>query len=199
MSVLCGIFKRCMVQVNKIDHTSHQYMNGLHKMNKLVGLGDIVAAHGIKGQVKIRTHTTDPKDIMKYGPLLDETGQKVCVIKSVRESSPHLVIATLENCNTRNEAELFMGKKLFIYREQLPAVAEDEFYHEDLVGMQVVDEDGSVLGNILGLQDFGAGTFIDVQPLDCNKISTIPFTKDAILSVDTITKQMVVNREFVLS
>jgi 16S rRNA processing protein RimM len=166
-------------------------------MTKLICLGEIVAAHGIKGQVKIKTFTETPTNITAYGALHDGHG-KTYKLVSPKMAGPFSVIASIAGVSDRNQAEAMRGIKLFIERDQLPAPSENEYYHEDLMGMAVVDQSGKNYGVIVGLQDFGAGVFFDIKSDDTSKMATLPMNQDAVLSVDLERREMCIDPEFLL-
>jgi 16S rRNA processing protein RimM len=164
-------------------------------MTKTICLGEIVAAHGIKGHVKIKTYTTNPESLQLYKTLTDAKG-RYFKVSNVRASSPHSVIAFVQGITTRNQAEELRGTHLYITRDQLPQTAHDEFYHEDLIGLRINDSEGTCYGSILGVQNFGAGEFFDIKA--DNKIITLPFNKDAVIDISIETGIMIINPEFLL-
>jgi len=164
---------------------------------KTVCLGEIVAAHGIKGHVKIKTHTGNPVDIGSYGVIKDAKGREYA-LSNVRAANPNSAIAFIQGVTDRNQAEALRGTELFIEREQLPEPTDDEYYHEDLVDLMVRDEQGNVYGTILGVQDFGAGEFFDIKSEEHNKIITLPFNEEAVRDINVEEGFMVIDPEFLL-
>ncbi|MDP3371434.1 MAG: ribosome maturation factor RimM [Candidatus Paracaedibacteraceae bacterium] len=164
---------------------------------KTVCLGEIVAAHGIKGHVKIKTHTANPSDIGSYGVLKDDKGV-VYKLSNVRTANPNSAIAFVQGVIDRNQAEALRGTKLFIEREQLPEPSNDEYYHEDIVGLAVLDIQGTSYGTILGIQDFGAGEFFDISSDAHDKIATLPFHDEAVISIDIDKGIVTIDPEFLL-
>ncbi len=164
-------------------------------MTKTICLGEIVAAHGIKGHVKIKTYTANPENLRTYKTMVDEKGRHFTV-SHVRASSPHSVIAFVQGITTRNQAEELRGTQLYITRDQLPQTEHDEFYHEDLIGLRVNDTEGTCYGKILGVQNFGAGEFFDIK--DDDKIITLPFNKDAVIDINIEAGIMTIDPEFLL-
>ena len=126
-------------------------------------LGMIVGVHGVRGHLKIKAYTGNPAALDRYGPLSLDDGRLLHLkVKSV--SPKGTVIAVAQEVTDRNEAELMRGLELFIKRDALPPTANDEVYHTDLVGLEARDNDGVVIGVIVGLHDFGAGDIIEVKP-----------------------------------
>lgn len=147
---------------------------------KPVLLAIIGAAHGIKGEVRIKSFTADPLALADYSPLHDASGRSFEVL-SVRPQG-EVVVARLKGVDGRNAAEALNGTQLFTDRAQLPPEEEGEFYHEDLVGLSVQDETGATIGAVTAVQNFGGG---DVLELTANgrKGVLIPFTHAAVPQV----------------
>ena len=128
-------------------------------------LGQIGAAHGVRGEVRLYSFTADPEAIAGYGPLETEDG-RVVRIESLRRAKDHFV-AQLAGVADRDAAEQLTNVKLYVLRERLPAPDQpDEFYHADLIGLTAVDRAGEKLGTVVALHNFGAGDLIEVRPTD---------------------------------
>jgi 16S rRNA processing protein RimM len=131
------------------------------KKETSVLLGVITGAHGIQGAVKIKSFTGDPADVAAYGPLSDKSGQRSFTLKIVGEQKG-LVIATLEGIRDRNAAEILRGVELYVPRDRMPPVEEGEYFVEDLIGMEVFSQEGSALGTVKGVHEFGAGPILEI-------------------------------------
>jgi 16S rRNA processing protein RimM len=129
-------------------------------MTQLILLGRITDAHGIRGSVKLKSFTADPKAIASYGALQTADG-RVIEIARMKPSNDGF-IADLKNIKDRNAAETFKGQDLLIAREKLPVAQDDEIYLVDLVG-QEASHNGIVLGKIIGIENFGAGDLLDIE------------------------------------
>jgi 16S rRNA processing protein RimM len=154
-------------------------------------LGRIAAAHGIRGEVLIKTFTAEPESIGAYGPLSDKGGTRTFEIESLRVTSKG-VVARLKGVADRNAAEAVRGTELYIERERLPAAAEGEFYHADLIGLLAVDRGGKAIGEIVAVHNFGAGDLIEVRLRGSAKTELIPFTDTAVPEVDIAGRRAVV-------
>jgi len=142
----------------------------------------IGAAHGIKGEVRVKTFTGDPMALADYGPLRSRDGSSFEVL-GLRPQG-NIVVARLKGIADRGEAEALNGTELFVERAALPdKLEEEEFYHADLMGMDVLDERGNKLGKVTAIQNFGAGDILEVKGPGLNG-ALIPFTKAAVPSVD---------------
>ncbi len=142
-------------------------------------LGAIAGAHGVKGEVKIKTFTQQPQDIASYGPLQNEDGDKTFSIVRFRPDKIG-VVATIEGIRGRDDAQRLKGTRLYVKREALPQVEEETWYHADLMGLKVRDKDDKEYGVVIGVYDFGAGDMVEVAPNFGEESLFIPFTRDAV-------------------
>jgi 16S rRNA processing protein RimM len=145
-------------------------------------LGEIGAAQGLKGEVRLRSYTQDPAAIARYGALADEHGGTI-EIESLLVT-PKALIARIKGVTTREGAEVLNRTKLYIARSRLPTRDEEEWYHADLIGLAVVNSDGASIGTVITVQNFGAGDLIEVKPAAGGPTLLIPFTRDAVPEVD---------------
>jgi 16S rRNA processing protein RimM len=156
-----------------------------------VCLGQIGAAHGVRGEVRLHSFTADPAAITSYGPLESEDG-RVVEIKTMRPAKDHFV-ATLAGVADRNAAERLVNTKLYVPRERLPAPDDpDEFYHADLIGLAVVDGAGRKRGTVTAVHNFGAGDLIEVLPDEGGKTELLPFDEVHVPTVDIAAGKIVV-------
>ena len=155
-------------------------------------LGQIGAAHGIRGEVRLRSFTADPEAIGNYGPLETEDG-RVLEIEAMRPAKNHFV-ARLSGIRDRAAAERLVNVKLYVPRDRLPEpVEDDEFYHADLIGLTVVDRAGERLGTVVAIHNFGAGDLIEVQPDAGGKTELVRFDDTHVLAVDVAAGKIVVD------
>jgi 16S rRNA processing protein RimM len=156
-------------------------------------LGRIAGAHGIRGEVLIKTFTVAPENIGAYGPLSDVSGTRTFAIQSAR-ATPKGVVARLQGIRDRNGAEALKGVDLYVERAKLPPAAEGEFYHADLIGMAAVDGTGQPLGAIVAVQNFGAGDLLEIRLEGSNKTELVPFTDANVPEVDIARARVIVIR-----
>lgn len=142
----------------------------------------IAGAHGVRGDVRIKSFTADPEGLAAYGPLTDKGGAREFRIK-IRGLAKGLLRAHIKGVDDRNAAEALAGVELYIDRGLLPEPEGDEFYHSDLVGLKALLEDGSTYGVVRAVHDFGAGDVIEIG-LAAGGAAVLPFTKAVVPSVD---------------
>jgi 16S rRNA processing protein RimM len=145
-------------------------------------LGEIGAAQGLKGEVRLRSYTEEPAAIARYGPLLDERGRAL-EIERVRVT-PTALIARFKGVTTREAAEALARTKLYVERDRLPARTEEEWYHADLIGLAAIDANGKKIGVVVAVQNFGAGDLIEVKPEAGDATVLVPFTRETVPEVD---------------
>jgi 16S rRNA processing protein RimM len=157
-----------------------------------VCLGQIGAAHGVSGEVRLRSFTSDPEAIAGYGALETEDG-RVFTIESLRPAKDHFV-ARLSGIRDREAAHALANAKLYVPRERLPEPTEpNEFYHADLIGLAAVDPQGHKLGMVIGIHNFGAGDLIEVQEAEGRRTQLLPFDAAHVPAVDIADGKIVVD------
>lgn len=144
-------------------------------------LGQIGAAHGIKGEVRLKSFTDPIEAITDYGPLDDGKGRRLKITNW--RASKGVLIVRLAGIGDRNAAEALNGVELSIDRERLPDADDDEFYHADLIGLKVVDEAGTAFGNVIAVHDFGAGDLLEIDAPDGTGFY-LPFTRETVPDID---------------
>jgi 16S rRNA processing protein RimM len=155
---------------------------------KLVLLGEFGRAHGLKGEVRLKSFTEDPKAIARYSPLQSEDGRSF-TLKGVRPAgggSPDLVIVRVEGVATREAAEALNRVRLYAPRERLHrSEGEGEFLLADLIGLAVRDKDGRALGTVVTVPNYGGGDLLEIAPDDGGATALLPFTEAFVPVVDT--------------
>ena len=154
-------------------------------------LGQIGAAHGVRGEVRLRSFTADPEAIGRYGPLETEDG-RIVHIESLRRAKDHFV-ARFSGVADRTSAEQLTNAKLYVLRERLPEPNQpDEFYHADLIGLAVVDRAEGKLGTVVAIHNFGAGDLIEVRPTNGGTTRMLPFDEATVPVVDLAAGRLVI-------
>lgn len=154
-------------------------------------LGVVLGAHGLKGEVKVKTFTHVPAALADYGKLSTEDGRHF-EVGALRETGPDSAVVRFDGVSDRNSAESLKGVKLHVARGALPEPDDDEFYHADLIGLRAEDMSGASLGLVKGLHNFGAGDVIEITD-ESGGVRYIPFTEDAVPTVDIAGGRIVVN------
>jgi len=142
--------------------------------DKLIYVGIIIGAHGIKGEVKVKSFTS-PIDNIATMQLQDTKGHAYSL--KIMGRTKDILICRISNSLDRNTAEAMHGLKLFVMRSNLPKVAESEYYAEDLYGIAVCSTDKEVIGKVVAVYNFGAGDIIEIELLH-GVTEMFPFTKE---------------------
>jgi 16S rRNA processing protein RimM len=151
----------------------------------------IGAAHGVRGEVRLWPFTQDPMAVASYGPLETEDGARTFEIEALRPGKGFL-IARFAGVGDREAAERLTNLELFVPRERLPAIEEDDtYYHADLVGLSAVTAEGVTLGTVTAIHNFGAGDIIEITP-ERGPSMMLSFTETTVPQVDLKAKRMVV-------
>lgn len=146
-----------------------------------VQMAVIGAAHGIRGELRVKTFTGEPLALGDYGPLFAGDGRAL-EIEDIRPAG-EMVVVRFKGVSDRTSAERLTGTELFVDRSVLPPEDEDEFYHADLVGLAVRDETGAAAGKVTAVQNFGGGDILEIT-FQGRKGLLIPFSQAAVPEVD---------------
>ena len=159
------------------------------KADKLVCVGAVAGAFGVRGEARIKSFCAEPEAIAGYGPLTTEDGARQFTLSITRPVKGGFA-ARIEGVASREEAEALKGTRLYARRDKLPALAEDEFYHADLIGLTVVDTGGAEIGRVRAIHDHGAGDMLEVTGPG-GAMVLIPFTGAAVPRVDIAAGRIV--------
>lgn len=157
------------------------------RLDSPVTLAVIIGAHGVTGEVRLKVFTEDLSSykVFNGGAL---------TLKSVRHGS-NGAIARIAEVTDRNAAEALRGTELTVPRSALPPLEPGEYYHADLLGLPVISLEGEALGQVVAIDDFGAGDVIEVERPD-KKRFMVPMNADAV--PDWNAERLVVDAAFVV-
>jgi len=154
-----------------------------------VCLGVVTAPHGVKGMVRVKSFTAEPEALARYGPIENEAGERVAL--TVTGAAKGVLLAAIDGVADRDGAERIKGMRLYLPRAALPPTEEEEFYHADLLGLAASLEDGTDLGRIAAIHDFGAGATLEIARAEGASI-LVPFTRAAVPVIDIDRGRVVV-------
>jgi 16S rRNA processing protein RimM len=152
-------------------------------MSDRICIGAIAGAFGVAGEVRLKSFCTIPEDIASYGPLQSENGERQFRITLTRPVAGGIG-ARIAGVSTKDEADALRGTGLFIDRTRLPTLPDDEFYHTDLIGLEVRDPGGTALGRIVAVYNHGAGDILEISTPRHKSALLLPFTKATVPNVD---------------
>jgi 16S rRNA processing protein RimM len=125
-------------------------------------VGIIVGSHGLQGAVKIKSFMVISDDITIYGPLTDKNGKKSFKLDLISSNNKGIV-AKLRGITDRTASDKLRGLELYLSRDLLPDLKEDEFYYSDLVGLVVENMNSEIIGTVGMVDNYGAGEVIEVD------------------------------------
>jgi 16S rRNA processing protein RimM len=149
------------------------------------------APHGVKGELRVKSFAGDPADFDAYGPLVDARGRSF-EIRSKRHVKDDLFVVRVKGCDDRDAAAALTNVELYVPRQRLPAPDEGEFYYSDLIGLPAFDEDGAPFGQIVAVENFGAGDILEIRPASGGETVLLPFNDDFVPVVDLAARRVVV-------
>ena len=157
---------------------------------KFLEIGLFVGVHGIKGEVKLKSYTQVPENIFSYEKLFIESFDHQIDLKFIKKTKQN-IICKIENIKTRNDAEKLKGLKLFVARDSLPKLNDDEFYQSDLLGFQIYNLKRESFGLIVSFNDFGGGLLAEVKNFD--KTFYLPMGNKFLEKINYEKKEVILN------
>ncbi len=147
-------------------------------------MGVFGAPQGVRGEVRVKSLTSEPSAIGAYGPLTNKARTRPFAFESLRPLKDDMLVARVAGVSTREAAEALKGVEIFARRDQLPPPAHDEFYYDDLIGLEAVDTAGGSLGRVMSLMNYGAGDVLEIAPAQGGETTLLPFTKRVAPRID---------------
>ena len=155
-------------------------------------MGVFGAPQGVRGEVRVKSLTGEPSAIGAYGPLTNKGRTRSFAFESLRPLKDDMLVTRLAGVSTRDAAEALKGVEIFARRDQLPPPREDEFYYDDLVGLDAVDAEGAPLGRVVSLMNHGAGDVLEIAPVGGGETLLLPFTKGVARHIDFDDRQIII-------
>ncbi|MEH6739179.1 MAG: ribosome maturation factor RimM [Sulfitobacter sp.] len=149
----------------------------------LICVGVISGSYGVKGEMRVKSFCAIPEDIQNYSPLTDEAGKQqfaLAILRPIKNGYS----ARLPEIATKEDADVMRATKLYAPRNQLPSLPDDEYYHADLIGLDVYDTGGELLGRVKTVQNHGADDLLELQLSGTSTTTFLPFTLAAVPTVD---------------
>ena len=162
-------------------------------MEQVFQVGIISSTHGVRGEVKVFPTTDDVKRFKKLKEVLLDTGKETLTleIEGVKFFK-QFVILKFKGYDNIDDIVKYRGKSLFVPRENAVKLQKDEYFIADLIGLKVVNEDGSFTGVLKDVMETGANDVYIVESQDGKEV-LIPAIKDCILQVDFEKEQVLVH------
>lgn len=141
---------------------------------KTVTLAAVAGAHGVTGEVRLKLFTESVDSLKRHKSY----NGGALTLKSVRAHKGG-AIARFAEINDRNAAEALRSTLLTVLRSELPALADGEYYHSDLIGLRCVSTEGEDLGTCISVENFGAGDILEIEKPD-GKRFMVPMNAQAV-------------------
>jgi 16S rRNA processing protein RimM len=161
-------------------------------MTKQILIAIIAAPQGLDGSVRLKSFADDPENLKRYKVF--ETPRGPLTLKSLRVQ-PNAIVAKFNEIADRTAAEKWRSVNLHVARDQLPDLADDEFYQSDIIGMKVISDTGVDVGTVKSIENYGATDLIDITLGDGSSVM-IPFIDDAVLEIDDIQGRVIIDAVF---
>ena len=158
-----------------------------------IHIATIGAPHGVRGEVRLRSFATEPAAVASYGPLSDASGARSFVLEALRVVKDDMCVAKLKGVSDRDAAAALTHAKLYVARAQLPPADEGEFYHADLIGLAAQTREGTPLGRVVDVPNYGAGDLLEILPPGGGETLLLPFTDAVVPLVDVKGGRIVVD------
>lgn len=155
-----------------------------------VTVGALAGAFGVKGEVRLKSFCADPEAIADYLPLVTDRGERIDQLVLTGRIANGFS-ARLGGVLTKEDADALRGRTLLADRARLPDLPDDEYYHADLVGLEVRDTGGTILGTVAAVHNHGAGDLIEIRPPGQSDTVLLPFTQELVPAVDLRTGRIV--------
>ena len=139
--------------------------------------------------MRLKSFTSNPDDIAISSITYRERDKCFEIVVTGRLKNG--LAARLSGIVNKEQADDLKGTKLFVPRDRLPSLQEDEFYYSDLIGMIVYDTGGNELGKVQAVLNHGAGDLLEVHGVNLKTSILIPFTKEAVPTVDIAARRIV--------
>ncbi|GEP10842.1 ribosome maturation factor RimM [Methylobacterium gnaphalii] len=159
-------------------------------------LGEFGRAQGLRGEIRLKSFTSDPLAIISYGPLRAADGRTFVLTeaKPAPGSSPDLLVVRVQGVSDRTGAETLTRVALYCERDKLGAPEdEDEFFAADLVGLEAVDAEGATIGTVVAVPNYGGGDLLEIRSAKGGATALLPFTKAFVPVLDVPNRRVVVD------
>ena len=177
-------------------------------LNDLIELGAVSEAQGLRGQVKVRPHSSDPVALLSsktiWLSLIARRDQHASTssapsslteykVKGAKMHSGNVVMS-LEGVADRDQALALKGARILVARDAFPNTDKDDYYWIDLIGCQAINLQGQPLGEVLDVTENGAHGVIAIGSAEKKVIQyLVPFVKEVVQSVDLASKLITVD------
>ncbi|MCV6825455.1 MULTISPECIES: ribosome maturation factor RimM [Halocynthiibacter] len=155
-------------------------------------VGAFAGSYGVRGEVRLKSYCADPAAIETYGLLYTEDGEKSFIV-GITRAIKNGFAARVEGIQTKEQADALNNTQLFVSRDVLPSLPDDEYYHSDLIGLTVLDTGGTEIGTVQSVQNHGASDLLEIAGPSLKASVLYPFTVAAVPTVDLAAGRIIVD------
>ena len=142
-----------------------------NRSERRIALAAVAGAHGVKGELRLKLFSDSIESLSRHESVY--VGGVERRLRSVRDGG-NIAVVRIEGLADRSAAEALRGSLVEVDRAALPPLEEGEYYHADLIGLSAVDGDGSVVGTVTAVENYGAGDLLEIEDAEGRR-SLIPF------------------------
>ena len=160
-------------------------------MSERIIIGRLGAPYGIHGWLKITSDTSPPENILNYHAWQIKRGNQWSIIEPEKtDQHGQKLLVKLPGCDSPEIAKQWTNALIAVFRDELPELPDDEFYWNDLIGCEVTNTNGVILGKVTQLFETGAN---DVMIVQANKRRClIPYTDDTVIQINLTCRRITV-------
>lgn len=163
-------------------------------MEKKVVVAKILTTHGVKGFVKLESYMERPKDVFNYSDKLYDKNNKNVKIKFIGTSKPNVFITEIDGINDMDLAKSYKNVELYLNLKLLPETKNNEFYFNELIGLKAKSVNGKNIGEIISVDDFGAGVVVEIKWENEKNTESLPFVEDYFKEINTKDGFVIIDR-----
>lgn len=158
-------------------------------MSDRICVGAIAGSYGVRGEVRLKSFCADPAAIEDYALTTEDGSQSFTV--TLTRAIKNGFVADMTGVATKEQADALKGTRLYATRDQLPELPDDEYYHNDLIGLEVFDTGGTSLGTVKSVMNHGATDLLEIHGPDLKDTLLLPFTLEAVPTVDLASGRII--------
>ena len=141
------------------------------RSERRIALAAVAGAHGVKGELRLKLFSDSVESLSRHETVY--VGGVERRLLSIRDGG-NLAVARIDGIADRSAAEALRGSLVEVDRSALPPLDEGEYYHADLIGLSAVDSEGTVVGTVIAVENYGAGDLLEIEDSEGRR-SLIPF------------------------
>ena len=149
---------------------------------RLIPIGQVVAAHGVRGEIKFRYYNALGAGTLRYPALvLEQDGKEFELRPSLVRRHKGFFLIKFKELDSLEEVSFLLGRELSVRENDLPLLKDDEWYDYQLIGLQVVDEQGKRVGKVTEVLHTKAN---DILAVTGEKEFLLPLIDEYVTAVD---------------